>query len=44
MDVGWQDGYLYLFACLSGAYDHEGVELGSQFMVGKLIGTPEGAK
>ena len=33
-----------LWVCLSGGFDHEGVELGSQFLVGKLMGTPEGAK
>ena len=33
-----------LWVCLSGAFDHEEVELDSQFLVGKLMGTPEGAK
>ena len=33
-----------LFVRLSGAFDHEGVELGPQFLVGKFMGTPEGAK
>ena len=33
-----------VFVCLSGAFDHEGVELGSQRLVGKLMGNPEGAK
>ena len=41
-------GFVCLFVCgyvcLSGAFDHEGVELGSQFLVGKLMGTSEGAK
>ena len=35
--------WVCLFVCLSGAFDHEGVELGSQFLVGKLMGTEEGA-
>ena len=33
-----------VFVCLSGAFDFEGVELGSQFLVSKLMGTQEGAK
>ena len=36
--------FVGVFVCLSGAFDHEGVKLGSQFLVGKLMGTPEGAK
>ena len=36
--------FVDVFVCLSRAFDHEGVELRSQFLVGKLIETPEGAK
>ena len=40
----WVCLFVCLSVCLSGAFDNEGVELGSQFLVGKLMGTPEGAK
>ena len=37
-------GWVCMWVCLFGAFDHEGVELGPQFLVGKFMGTPEGAK
>ena len=33
-----------VFVCLSRAFDNEGVELGSQFLVSKLMGIQEDAK
>ena len=36
--------FVGLWVYLSGAFGHEGVELGSPFLVGKLMGTPKGAK
>ena len=36
--------WVCLWVCLSGTFHHEGVELGPQFLVGKFMGTPEGAK
>ena len=36
--------FVSVFVCLSEAFDHEGVELGSQFLVGNLMGIPKGAK
>ena len=35
--------YICDFDCLSGAFDYEGVKLGPQFLVRKLMGIPEGA-
>ena len=40
----WVCLFVGVLVCLFGAFDHEGVELCSQFLVSKLMGTPEGAQ